>query len=90
MIGIFEFDNAQYSVYETSAHVEVLVVRRNGTSGDVDVPWSTRPDSAIDGDDYDGESSRLSFGASEVSAYHCSIIYNIIQDHARIKETILQ
>ena len=55
-------------MYETSAHVEVVVVRRNGASGDVNVPWTTSADSAIDGDDYDGESSRLSFGASEVSA----------------------
>ena len=90
IIGIFEFNNANYSVYETSTHVEVAVIRRSGTSGDVEVPWSTRADSAIDGVDYDGESNRLSFGAAEVGAYHCIIFDIFIHDQAIMKETILR
>ena len=76
-------------MYETRVHVEVVVVRRNGTSGEVDVPWTTRADSAIDGDDYEGESSRLSFGASEVGAYHCIIFHIFIHDQVIFKVTIL-
>ena len=89
IIGIFKFDNTHYSVYETSAHVEVVVIRRNGTSGDVDVPWTTRADSAIDGDNYEGESTRLSFGASEVGAYLCIIFHIFMHDQAIFKVAIL-
>ena len=76
-------------MYETSAHVEVVVVRRNGTSGDVDVPWTTRAVSAIDWEDYEGGSGQLRFGASEVGALHCIIFFIIIHDQEKIKETIL-
>ena len=71
--GIFEFKRSYHSVYETIGQVKVVVVRRNGTSGDIDVPWTTKTDSAIDWEDYEGASGTLRFGASEVGALLCII-----------------
>ena len=66
-IGIFQFRNSSYSVYETNEQIQVMVVRKKGSSGDIDVPWTTTPESATDWEDYEGHSGDLRFGDSEVS-----------------------
>ena len=68
IIGVFEFSDAYHSVYETKTQVTLMVLRKNGTSGDIDVPWSTHEESAKDYEDYVGGSGTLRFGDSEVCA----------------------
>ena len=73
-------------MYETSGYVELFIIRTNGTSGDVDVPWTTRAHSAKDWEDYVGESAQLSFEAFQVGANH-GIVFNIyIHNYVEIKE----
>ena len=86
MIGIFEFGNSSYSVYETNEQIQVMVVRKNGSSGEVDVPWTTTPESATDWEDYEGHSGDLRFGDSEVSPLPPSLLIIHIHNHTDAKE----
>ena len=52
------------------AEVDVLVVRKNGTFGDIQISWTTKSDSATESEDYEGGSGQLKFGNSEVCAMY--------------------
>ena len=73
-------------MYETNEQIQGMVVRKNGSSGEVLVPWTTTPASAIDWEDYEGHSGDLRFGDSEVSPLPPSPLIIHINNHTEAKE----
>ena len=63
-----------------------MVVRKNGSSGEVLVPWTTTPESAIDYEDYEGHSGDLRFGDSQVSPLPPSSLIIHVNNHTEAKK----
>ena len=67
MPGTFEFDKRGYFVKESCGEVVIVIIRENGTDGDVRVTCATREKTAVDGKDYQGGTFDILFRTGETT-----------------------
>ena len=65
--GTFEFDKRGYFVKESCGEVVIVIIRNNGTDGDVRVTCATREKTAVDRKDYQGGTFDILFRSGETT-----------------------
>uniref|UniRef100_A0A7S1CBI4 Calx-beta domain-containing protein n=1 Tax=Bicosoecida sp. CB-2014 TaxID=1486930 RepID=A0A7S1CBI4_9STRA len=76
--GMLGFEQERYPTTEAAGELELEVVRKHGSDGPVSLEWSTSPQTAVEGVDFEGARGVLDFGPGETSG---TISIKIINNH---------